>query len=147
MVGVFDQVPFDVVSVWPCCAVPVIAGAPVLTGASGSTTAVGVEVPVPVPSTLVAVSNTTIVWPTSLGCSVYVVPVAPEIAVQEAPAESQSCHWSVTDVGVLVHVPWVSVSVSPCLAVPLTVGCPPEGAAAWAAAGAKQAPIQPASRQ
>ena len=54
-----------VVSVSPCCAVPVIAGAAVLTGAGGGgsgTREVAAELAVVDPPALLAVTITAIVW-------------------------------------------------------------------------------------
>src|SRR5262249_26454638 len=90
-------------------------------------------------------SSTTIVCPTSDCTSVYVLPVAVRIGVQLAPPESQSCHTSVTVVGVLAQVPWVNVSVSPTRAVPLTDGWPPDRATAHAVDGDTPAMTQPVS--
>ena len=43
-VGVLIQAPCVTVRIWPCCGVPAMVGSTVLTGARGSTTAVGNEV-------------------------------------------------------------------------------------------------------
>ena len=57
-------------SVWPCWAVPVIAGSTELTGASASTAAVAADaVGPPVPPALVALTWTSIVAPTSAAAS------------------------------------------------------------------------------
>src|SRR2546425_907721 len=42
--------------------------------------------------------------------------------VQWWPERSRCCHWYLKLVGLFVHVPWCSVSVWPCWAVPLIVG-------------------------
>ena len=49
----------------PCCAVPLIAGRPVLTGGDAVTPAVGVDGSAVEPPALVAVTTTSIVWPMS----------------------------------------------------------------------------------
>jgi hypothetical protein len=67
-------------------------GSAVFTGGE-LTAAVACELAVVAPWVLVAVTCTTIVEPTSEEASVYVEAVAPEIAVQFAPFESQSSHW------------------------------------------------------
>ena len=41
---------------------------------------------------------------------------------QDAPAPSQRCHWYWNDVGLLVHVPFCAVSVSPTFVVPVIDG-------------------------
>ena len=45
------------------------------------------------PPLLVAVTTDRIVSPTSLAWSVYVLEVAPEMVVHDAPLLLQSCHW------------------------------------------------------
>jgi hypothetical protein len=74
------------------------------------------------PPAFVAVTVDRIVWPTSPATNVYVVAVAPVIAVQFAPALSQSCHLYAYEVGLPVHVPLLVVNLLPCCAVPPTAG-------------------------
>jgi hypothetical protein len=65
-VGVFVQIPCVTFNVWPCSAIPEIAGSDVLAGMGGGvTTAVGAEVAVLLPVKSVAVSTTSIACPTS----------------------------------------------------------------------------------
>jgi hypothetical protein len=56
------------------------------------TTLVAADVAVAVPPELAAVTTTRIVWLTSLLDTGYEALVAPLIAAQPAPDESQSCH-------------------------------------------------------
>jgi hypothetical protein len=56
------------------------------------TTPLGLELADPLPLAFVAVTTTSTVEPTSLAAPVYVAAVAPEMFVQFAPDESQSCH-------------------------------------------------------
>ena len=70
LVGLLLHEPLVVVSVWPCVAVPLTAGAAVFAGGSGTTVAVGSELAVPDPSRLLAVTTDRIVWPTSAAVSV-----------------------------------------------------------------------------
>jgi hypothetical protein len=87
-----DYVPVAEVRVWPSLGVPVIVGAAVLAGAAAATAAVAALVALPEPLALVAVTFTRIVLVTSAEVRRYVVPVAPEIPAQLAPALSQRCH-------------------------------------------------------
>jgi hypothetical protein len=64
-VGLFVQVPLLEVNVFPCWAVPVIAGAAVFEGCGGLTVAVLAEVADADPPALAAVTTTSIVSPTS----------------------------------------------------------------------------------
>jgi hypothetical protein len=67
-VGLPNHEPFVVVNVCPCCGVPLIIGAAVLTGAAGGaalTVCVGLEVAVVEPPAFVAVTATAMVWPIS----------------------------------------------------------------------------------
>ena len=61
-----DQVPSSSVSVWPSAGVPDSVGTAVLAGGSGMTAAVGAEMAVALPATLVAVTSTRMEWPMSL---------------------------------------------------------------------------------
>jgi hypothetical protein len=56
------------------------------------TTAVGPEVADADPPAFVAVTVTSMVWPSSPFATVYVVPVAPAILVHPDPLELQSLH-------------------------------------------------------
>lgn len=72
----------------PASAVPEIVGRLVLTGTAGSTTAVVADVAgVPVPPELIPATATSIVSPTCAFCNVYVLDVAPEIAVHVDPEQ------------------------------------------------------------
>ena len=59
------QDPLLAVSVWPCCAVPLIVGNEVFAGGGGFTVCVLLDVAEPDPPSLVAVTTTSIVSPTS----------------------------------------------------------------------------------
>jgi hypothetical protein len=53
----------------------------------------------------------------------YVLPVAPAMSAQLAPAALHRDHWYVSVIGVApVHVPSLAVRTPPCVSVPLTVG-------------------------
>ena len=92
--GAFVQAPLTSVSVWPCCAVPVIVGAEVFPGAGGTTTAVAADsAGLLVPLKLLAVSCTRSLWPTSAATSTYFCAVAEEIETQLEPEELQRIHW------------------------------------------------------
>jgi hypothetical protein len=69
MVGVPVQVPLLAVSVWPSAGVPEIVGRTVLTGGAALTVEVCTLVALELPATLVPVTTTRIVAPTSLGVS------------------------------------------------------------------------------
>jgi hypothetical protein len=62
-------------------------------GTGDTTTAVGAEETVALPTMLLAVTATSILLPTSVEASVYELDAAPAIGPQLAPAESQRCHW------------------------------------------------------
>src|SRR5436190_14517812 len=62
------------------------------------------------------------VCPTSSATGAYVWLVAPPIVAQLAPVPSHCSHWYAKLVGLFVQVPWPSVSVWPCWAVPEIVG-------------------------
>jgi len=57
------------------------------------TAAVGAEEAMALPAMLLAVTVNLRVLPTSVEVDVYVVAVAPLIALQLPPVESQLCHW------------------------------------------------------
>src|SRR5205807_3206945 len=123
--GSFVHEPGCSVSVWPCCAVPVIVGGAVFDGAplAGSTISVASEVAgAPSPPALLALSRTAIVWPTSAVFGTCVCAVAPEIGWQEAPNALHCSHWSASPRRSSDLLPLCSVSVWPCCAVPLIVG-------------------------
>ena len=61
-------------------------------GVAQATVVVGEEVAEPLPALFLAVTTTSTASPASLGARVYELPVAPEILLQLAPEESQSCH-------------------------------------------------------
>jgi hypothetical protein len=97
----------DPVSVWPACAVPLIAGreltageTAVESGAGGggaivadATSGVAADVAAVDPFRFDAVTITRSVCPTSADESVFAEVVAPPIAAQPAPAESHRSHW------------------------------------------------------
>ena len=64
-----------------------------LFGGSATVSVLGAEVAVSSPATLVPVTSTRIVDPTSAGVRSYVSSVAPAIGTQLAPAASQRSHW------------------------------------------------------
>ena len=63
------------------------------TPGSGRTGAVGADEAAALSAMLLAVIVTSTVLPTSVEVGVYVVVVAPAIALQLAPLEPQRCHW------------------------------------------------------
>jgi hypothetical protein len=63
------QVPFEAVSVWPCCGVPEIVGAAVFASATALTAEVWLLVAEALPPEFVAVTTTRIVLPMSLEVS------------------------------------------------------------------------------
>ena len=86
--------PGAAVSVPPSTTVPVGAGGCVeLTGGAGSVAADGAEARVTESPGLVAVTTTTIGWPTSAAVGEYSSSVAPGMSVQVVPSASQRCHW------------------------------------------------------
>jgi hypothetical protein len=122
-VGLFDHEPFDADSVWPCCAVPLIVGRDVFTGAAmvgvePETTADAALVAVLDPPALVAVTTVRSVLPTSADVSANEPVVAPAIGVQALPLLSQRCHWCAYEVGAFVQMPGEVESVWPSFAVP-----------------------------
>jgi hypothetical protein len=119
------QLPFEAVSVCPSWTVPPIVGGDVFAGAAdiGCTTAVVAEKALVLPATLLAVTRTLIVVPTSALVTAYVELVAPGIGTQTNPDGSQLSHWSANVIGVVpVQVPFVALSVCPSTGVPDTVG-------------------------
>jgi hypothetical protein len=111
----------------------------VIVGRSEITAAVASErAGAPPPTLLLAVSCTRIVEPTypEVVGILKVALVAPEIAEQLEEDAGHSAQCSVYVVGLLLHVPWVTVSVWPCSAVPLIVG----SAVFAGAVGEKKAP-------
>src|SRR5205085_10443683 len=94
LTGELFHVPVDDVSVWPEPRMPVITGGTVLIGAGGKTiSGVGADVAETAPSKFVAVTTTTSLWCRSSAVGLYVVPVAPAMVVQLAPARSHCFHW------------------------------------------------------
>jgi hypothetical protein len=104
MVGVPLHEPADALSVWPCCAVPLMTGGDVLDGESADgegadgvgvgkgTAAVGGEVAAADPLRLLAVTMTRSVAPPSVVETLYVCADAPVTERQLAPLESQRSH-------------------------------------------------------
>src|SRR3954462_10430018 len=124
IVGVPVHVPSTAVSVLASVGVPRIVGSDWLTGSVGATTAVCTDVAFAGPATLVAVTTTRIVLPTSVGVSASVLLVAPAMSAQLAPALLQRRHSYVKQIGgVPVQVPSdATLRDWPPRAVPLTVG-------------------------
>jgi hypothetical protein len=89
---------------------------------AATTTAVCDEVAAAEPLRFVAVTITRSVWLTSAVERTLVVPVAPLIALQLAPAVSQRSHWYAYRRRLPCQVPVVAVSVFGTCAVPLTEG-------------------------
>ena len=119
--GVPVQVPTCPVSVWPAFAVPVIDGALVLVGGRETTVAVCADVAVALPKLPVAVTTTWIFFPTSVGVSTYVVPVALGMSVQTFAGTVHRCHCREKLVAAgptWVHVPFVAVRVAAVLCRP-----------------------------
>jgi hypothetical protein len=90
-------VPVPEVNVCPCCAVPEITGADTHDGATAppeaaATTFVGADTADLDCLSLVAVTRTRIVEPTSAELNKYVCTVAPATEAQPFPLESQRCH-------------------------------------------------------
>src|ERR1700730_15746945 len=94
LVGSYFHLPGTSVRVLPCWAVPVIVGEVSITGAGGSTTAVGAEGALVEPPALVAVSCTARLSRTAPAVGRYSWPMAPVIAVQLLPSPSHCSHWS-----------------------------------------------------
>ena len=116
VVGLLLQVPLLAVSVTPCCAViGLIPGAPVTVGAAGSTVLVMLLVAWFAPPAFDPVTITSIVLPTSVDSTVYVLAeAAPLIGAQAVPEVLQASHAYVKVVGLLFQDPLVTLSVSPC---------------------------------
>ena len=68
------------------------------------------------------VTRTRMVRPASVVVNRCVLAVAPAMFAQAAPLALQRCHWYWNAVGLLLHVPFCAVSVSPTRAVPEIVG-------------------------
>lgn len=92
-----------------------------MTGGSAITVAVGAEVIIEVPSVAVAVSITSMVWPTSAGVRVYVAPSCGLIVEHVVPAHDSHASESVTAVA-SDQAPGVSVRIWPCWATPTRTG-------------------------
>ena len=125
-VGLFVHVPVVVFSVEPTRAMPEIDGWPLFFDGA-VTTAVGFDATVVDPSELDAVTRTRIRLPTSRFPRTWLCVVAPAIVVQSEPSGfppdvGQRTHWYLKDVGLLLHVPAVAVSVDPSTAFPEIVG-------------------------
>jgi hypothetical protein len=78
-------VPVLAVNVCPCWATPVIAGRAEFTGSAAIAVAVGADATVALPPPLVAVTTTSMMWPTSVEATTYVAPVP--TPVQPAPLQ------------------------------------------------------------
>ena len=110
-------------SVCPSTVEPLIAGRTVLTGAMFAMTTVAADVAFAEPTPFVAVTATRIVEPTSAAPRTYVVPVAPAMSTQLAPAALQRRQTRVkVIVAVPTQVPSFAVSVWPNAAVPVIDG-------------------------
>jgi hypothetical protein len=100
-VGLFDHEPVDADSVWPCCAVPLMVGRNVFTGATtedvgaeaAAITADAALVADAEPPAFDAVTTTRSVLPTSTDVNANEAVVAPAIEAHELPLVSQRCHW------------------------------------------------------
>src|SRR4051794_35773935 len=81
------QVPGFTFNVWPCCVLPAMTGAAVLTGGDDSdcTTVVPGETAVLEPTEFVAVTATRKVWSTSAPVTEYVRATAPATSAQLPP--------------------------------------------------------------
>lgn len=81
--------------VLPCVAVPLIVGSEVFVGAAAParTALVAADDAVVEPFLFEAVTAKRNLKPTSAATGEYVIAVAPLIALQFAPFESQRCHW------------------------------------------------------
>ena len=111
-------------SVWPTWAVPLTEGRAVTASEIAATAAVAADVTTVEEPVFVAVASKRIVEPMSIAWRASVVPAAPAIAEQLAPAKSQRCHWRVVLVRVPLHVPSVALRVWPSCTVPETAGSP-----------------------
>jgi hypothetical protein len=122
-VGVGDQVPRDTRSSSPTVAEPLTAGRTELVGPDfESTTSVGSDVAVALPSVFDAVTATRSVLPTSVLPGEYVCFVAPVMSPQTLPSEEQRRHWYAKAAGVFVQVPFDPVRVASSFAEPLIWG-------------------------
>ena len=100
--GLPVQEPLPALKAWPSVAVPLIVGNAVLAGAAGgggggactaATVADAADVAAVEPPSLVAVTTTRTVSPTSLAVSDRVAALAPAIFTQLPPEELQDSHW------------------------------------------------------
>jgi hypothetical protein len=95
-VGLFVQLPFVAVSVWPSVVVPLIVGGEVLAGAAGAflaMVAVPVEMDDPDPPALLALTVMRRVCAASLELRVWVEDVAPLTLEHSLLAVLQRIHW------------------------------------------------------
>jgi hypothetical protein len=97
-------------------------GVGVVTTDAGMTGTVGSEAANVVPFLFVAMTTKRSVELTSALTAVYVVPVAPPMALQLAPTASQRFHWYVYDWDGPSQLPEVPFSVAPTCGVPVIVG-------------------------
>jgi hypothetical protein len=116
-------------NVCPCTNDPETTGGDTLDGATtgggleaAATRAVGADSADVEPYLLDAVTDTCSVAPTSAAASRYDDTVAPEIATQLFPPESQRCQLYAYERAVPDQLPGLAVSVCPCCAVPETIG-------------------------
>src|SRR4029077_12877206 len=125
LVGLLDHLPWVSLSVTPWRASPDSVGWVSSTGTGGSTgPALASPCSLDGPPAFMAVSNTLILWPTSAASSVYSCLLAALAMTVHggAPEPSQRSHFSSKLVGLLDHLPWVSLSVTPWRASPDSVG-------------------------
>jgi hypothetical protein len=121
-VGLPDHVPFDVISVWPSCAVPLTTGAAAADGGCAVITALRADVAVAVPPELPAVTIARSVDPTSPVRTLKELNVAPLITEHAFPDESQSSQAYEYVVGLPDQLPFDVVRVWPDWAPPVITG-------------------------
>src|SRR5690349_23508606 len=110
------QLPALLVSTPERATVPAGLGTELLTGGDLATESVGSEYAIWLPSTLVAVTLTRTVAPSSAPWRVYVAAVAPVMFT------ALRCHWYAYVLPAPAHVPGAAVRTEPRAAVPATVG-------------------------
>jgi len=111
------------VSSWPTVGSPVIVGRAVFFGEPVEpTTAVAAERALVAPSAFTAVTLTRREWALSAVVTTYVFCVEPAMPTHDSPVLPQRSHWYWYAVGVLLHVPFWAMSVSPTDGVPVIVG-------------------------
>src|SRR3954453_6215339 len=150
-VGLFDHLPSAATSVCPTFARPVIVGAYVLAGTPAPPPGAAPTAPVCLdsaavdPSAFVAVTRTLIVCFSSAAASTYVFAVAEGIAAHFFPSFWQRSHTYENDVGALIQVPSLAVSVWPTFGVPEILGRSVFAGATATAADPVAAPIESTS--